>query len=277
MSTTEETSGATSAGVDLSVIIVQWNQADLLRRCLQSIAVCEHRYTVQVIVSDNGSTDGSPEMVDHEFPEVVVLRNGANLGFARANNVGARRATGRFIMLLNSDTEVRGGALDTLVAAADAEPGIGIIGPYLENPDGTLQPSGLFREPMWVDLAYSTPLHKLLGWDITRRFHQPGRNYDQHCDVDILAGACMMVRREVWDALGGLDEHYFFLYEDMDLCLNARRQGWICRYHPAAHVMHVWGASTNIAASPSARRPCAATYGSWGGSTAPWPPSRCAW
>jgi GT2 family glycosyltransferase len=233
-----------STCVDLSVIIVQWNQVDLLRRCLQSIFAQRHRHSIQVIVSDNSSTDGSPEMVEGEFPQVVLLRNGANLGFARANNAATPFATGRWILLLNSDTEIRDDALDVLIDAADADPEIGAIGPYTENPDGSLQPSGRYREPLWVDLAYTTSLHKLLGWPMSGRYYQSSRDYDHTSDVDILAGACMMVRRELWIALRGLDEHYFFYFEDADLCLSIRRLGWICRYYPAARVMHVWGASS---------------------------------
>jgi N-acetylglucosaminyl-diphospho-decaprenol L-rhamnosyltransferase len=201
---------------------------------------------VEVLVVDNGSTDGSVEMVRQRFPADELIANASNRGYAAANNQGVERARGRYLFLLNSDAEVEVAALRTLVAYADDHPKAGVIGPKLLNPDGTLQPSGgRFPTPAST-VASLLGLNRLTG----RPRYGTGRDYSVPAEVDEVSGAAMLIRREVIEQVGGLDEGFAWGYEDVDYCLRARRAGWRVHYVPDARVMHHWGGTQRLAPAP---------------------------
>jgi GT2 family glycosyltransferase len=232
---------------DLSVIVVNWNTCRLLEACLQSVEAARQDLTVDVLVVDNGSTDGSLELVRERFPRDELIANASNRGYAAANNQAVERAGGRYLLLLNSDAEVETAALRTLVAYADDHAEAGVIGPKLLNPDGTLQPSGgRFPTPAST-VASLLGLNRLTG----RPRYGTGRNYSVPAEVDEVSGAAMLIRREVIDQVGGLDEGFAWGYEDVDYCLRVRRAGWRVHYVPDARVMHHWGGTQRLAPAPT--------------------------
>lgn len=224
----------------ISVIIVNWNQASYLARCLESLSRgtgSDH----EVIVVDNASTDVSERMVREEFPRVRLIVNATNVGFARANNQGLEASRGKFLCLLNNDTEIAEHSLETMAEYLRLHRQVGAVGPQLRNSDGSLQPSGRPFPKIWDVLAQSTGLYRIWRRDF---FNQPGRDYSQIASVDEVSGACIMVRREVYQSVGGLDERYFLYYEDVDWCWRIKEQGWQIHYLPQARVLHHWGKSS---------------------------------
>jgi N-acetylglucosaminyl-diphospho-decaprenol L-rhamnosyltransferase len=231
------------AATDLSVIVVNWNTCKLLNACLQSVESDRHDLAVDVFVVDNGSSDGSADLVRERFPAVLLIANTSNRGYAAANNQAVERAPGRYLLLLNSDAELEPAALRTLVAYADDHPEAGVIGPKLLNPDGSLQPSGgRFPTPAST-VASLLGLNRLTG----RPRYGTRRDYEVPAEVDEVSGAAMLIRRSVIDQIGGLDEGFAWGYEDIDFCLRARQAGWRVHYVPAARVVHQWGASQRLA------------------------------
>ncbi len=228
--------------MDLSIIIVNWNTRDLLAQCLESLNVKTlERWNVETFVVDNASTDGSPAMVRARFPWVTLIENAENVGFARANNQALRQAAGKYVVLLNSDTEVQPGALQTLVEFMEAHPEAGACGPRLLNGDGSLQPSChplltpgrefwrlLFLDKLWPRATYSQH-----HWDL-----QTPR------PVEVIKGACLLLRRAALDQVGLLDEQYFMYTEEMDLCARLLQAGWRNYWVPQAEVVHYGEAST---------------------------------
>jgi GT2 family glycosyltransferase len=227
---------------DVSIVIVNLNTRNLLRDCLIALAANAQEMT-ETIVVDNGSTDGSVEMLAAEFPGVGVIANASNAGFAPANNQGLARASGRYALLLNSDTRVAADALINLVAFMDAHPQAGACGPQLRNADGTLQPSGRCFPTLASTLGELLPAPE--HWRRKLRGDLETRDYDQVYPVDELSGAALCVRRDALEQIGFLDEDFFFLGEDIDLCWRLKSAGWLVFYVPSARVMHYWGGSRN--------------------------------
>lgn len=224
----------------LAVIIANWNTRDLLRQCI--LSVLQSSLDVQVIVVDNGSTDGSVQMVGGEFESVKLIVNSDNRGFAAANNQGLRAATAPYCMLLNSDTVVLDDALATLVRHMGENPHTGCCGPQLLNTDGTLQPSGHSYPTLRSALAELLPLP---AW-LRRVMRGPAeqRDYTEVCQVDEVSGAAMLVRRAALEDTGLLDEGFFFLGEDVDWCWRMTKRGWRVEYVPNARIVHHGGQST---------------------------------
>lgn len=247
--------------IDLSIIIVNWNTRDLLAGCLQSvygerlsvngdqIPTTDHRspFTgyrspiTETIVVDNASTDGSAAMVRERFPWVQLIENRQNVGFARANNQAICHSRGRYVLLLNSDTVVHAGALGRLVAFMEAQPQAGACGPRLLNGDGTLQPSAhpmltpgrefwrlAFLERLWPRATYRQE-----SWDTTTP--RP---------VEVIKGACLLLRRAALDQVGLLDDRYFMYTEEVDLCYRLAQAGWGLWRLPQAVVTHFGEASS---------------------------------
>jgi len=229
--------------VDLSVVIVSWNVRDLLRRCLASL---ERPATIsqEVIVVDNASTDGSVETLSPEFPGVRFIANVENRGFPAANNQGIRVAQGRYVLLLNPDTEVLGDALETLVAYADAHPDVGVIGPQLLNSDGSVQSSRRRFPTLATAFFESTWLQPYAPRWVLRRYYVLDHKDDETVEVDWVKGAALMARRTAIEQIGLLDEGFFMYPQELDGCGRFREAGWRVVYLPAARIVHHEGKSS---------------------------------
>jgi len=228
---------------ELSIIIVSWNTVGLLDACLESIMAHPAQRDFEVIVVDNASADGSAQMVRRRYPDVKLIENEKNVGFARANNQGIRQATGRYVLLLNPDTEVRPEALDTLLCFLERHEEVGAVGARILNPDETLQYScypapTLLNE--WLHLFHLDRERRagMETWDVT-----------EPRDVEVLLGACIMVRREAFNDVGFLDERFFMYSEEVDFCYRLRSSGWSLYWVPQAQVVHYGGQSTRQVAT----------------------------
>jgi N-acetylglucosaminyl-diphospho-decaprenol L-rhamnosyltransferase len=247
--------------VDLSIVIVNWNVKELLERCLASLtaesrgqgegSVPAHgpRLDREIIVVDNASGDGSPDMVREQFAHVRLIASDSNLGFARANNRGVAASTGRYILLLNPDTEVRGGALAAMVTYMDAHADIGILGPRLLTPDALkerVQPSRRRFPTLATAFLESTMLQQWFPHNrVLQRYYVQDKDDNQEQDTDWLVGACLLIRREAWEQVGPLDENMFMYSEELDWCRRAKAAGWRVVYVPWATVVHHEAQSSN--------------------------------
>lgn len=240
---------------DVSVCIVSWNVAADLRTCLASLREQVNPPELEVIVADNASADGTVAMLEQEFPEVKVIANRENRGFAAASNQCLRWARGRYLLLLNPDTVVPPDGLRRLVEVADANPDAGIVAPKLLNPDGTLQHS-CRRFPT---IAAAVFRHTLLGRLFPRARSEASyimEDFDHQAerDVDWVSGACFMVRREAFEQVGELDERFKWGSEDVDYCMRMHRAGWRVLYTPATAIVHAVGRSSDQAVVASILR-----------------------
>ncbi len=223
----------------LSIIILNWNTADLLENCLASI---QNNVTLdaELIVVDNHSDDDSVQRVAARFPQVRLIVQSENMGFARGNNVGLAEANGRFLLLLNPDTEVCPGALESLVGFLETHPQAGIVGPTLWNPDGSLQPSTAPLPSLWVEFLRQTMLYRLFP---TRAQQVAYRNELRQAAA--ITGAALCIRRECYEQIGPLDPHIFMFYEDTDWCKRAGDTGWQIWFVPCAGIMHIKAAASS--------------------------------
>lgn len=225
---------------DLSVIIVNWNTRELLRDCLESLQTASNSIAIEVWVVDNASTDGSPEMVGRQFPWVNLVANGSNLGFAAANNLALERATGRHILLLNSDTLVTGEALGGMLAYLQSHAQVGAVGCRLLNSDGTVQRSCWQGFPSLKSaLIDALFLWKLsISWTLMRSSEIGVADLRHPLRVDHLLGACVMVPREVVTKVGMLDEGYFLFLEETDWCRRMQVAGYEIHHLPHVSIVH---------------------------------------
>ncbi len=221
----------------LTIIVLTYNTRDVVVRCLESFYTHALASGWQVIVVDNGSTDDTVGIVVQQFPNVKIIRSDKNLGFAAGMNLGLKEATGQVIVLMNSDVLASAETLRGAAEALLAQPEVGALSPLLRTPDGKPQafafgkdqsPWYLFRRGLKALLGLG-PMHR---WDVERPL-----------EVDWVSGACMLVRREVVEQVGLLDEQFFLYFEDNDWCLRMRRAGWRILYDPRFEVVHVGGAS----------------------------------
>jgi GT2 family glycosyltransferase len=222
---------------DLSIIIVNWNTKEYLLRCLRSVFQSENSPSWEVIVVDNGSQDGSGSGVKQLFPEIHLIANEQNLGFARATNQGLIHASGRYLLLLNPDTEVKQDAIDRFVHFMDHHPDAGIAGCQLLNPEGSKQNSIANFPTLATELLNKS----LLRWLFPTKFPGKERNYVEPIEVDSVIGACMMIRREALKQIGLLDEDYFLFFEETDWCFRMRKGEWKIFHLPQAEVIHFQG------------------------------------
>jgi N-acetylglucosaminyl-diphospho-decaprenol L-rhamnosyltransferase len=235
--------------VDLTIVVVSWNVRDLLRRCLDSVRpIPNSQYpisSIEIIVIDNASTDGSAEMVRTEFPDVCLVANAENRGFTAANNQGLALSQGRHLLLLNPDTEIVGDALATMVGYMDDHPQVGALGPQLRYPDGSLQSSRRRFPTFATALVESTVVQEWWGDNpILRRYYMSDAPDDAIQPVDWVVGACLLVRRQAYEQAGGLDEGFFMYSEEMDWCRRIKDAGWEIVYLPTATVVHYEGKSS---------------------------------
>lgn len=226
--------------MDLSIVIVNWNTRDLLYHCLRSIQRAEHALRLEIMVVDNASSDGSIDMVLRNFPDVKLLQNTENLGFARANNIALVRAAGRYVLLLNTDTLVHGKVLQNAIAWLDEQPDVGVMGPRLLNADASIQPScGMF--PSIRNLTLQTlGITRIAQWD---GYRMTGWSHSYTRDVEVISGAAMFVRRGALKTVGLLDEEFFFFGEETDWCRRFAKSGWRVVFNPIPDITHFGGGS----------------------------------
>lgn len=230
--------------MDLSILIVNYNTRELTLDALRSVYRSQTNYTFEVILIDNHSTDGSVEAIKEEFPQVKIIENQENVGFAKANNQGIRRAAGRYILLLNSDTIIQPDTLEIMLRFMDQHPNIGASGCKVVLPDGSLDKACRrgFPTPS-ASFYYAFGLAKLFPH--VPKFNQYQLSYldpDDDYPVDCLVGAFMLVRREVIDHVGMLDEDFFMYGEDVDWCYRIKKAGWEIYYYPKTSIIHYKGA-----------------------------------
>jgi GT2 family glycosyltransferase len=242
---------AAGSDCDVSCIVVSWNVCDLLRRCLRSLTnetTTHHRR--EIIVVDCASADGSAEMVRREFGGVQLVVSPENLGYAGGNNAGAALASGRYLMILNPDTELVGDAVGLLADYLDEHPEAGAAGPQLRYADGGLQPSRRRFPTLATAFWESTLLHQWFPINrIARHYHMADRPPTAAQPVDWLVGAALMIRRTAWEQVGQFDESFFMYFEELDWCRRCRDAGWQIHYVPEAQIIHHEGKSSEQVAA----------------------------
>lgn len=238
--------------LDVAIVILNWNTRDLLKRCLETVAAAQGKLAYKVVVVDNASSDGSAEMVRHDFPDVHLIESPVNGGYPYGNNLGlralgfdgpgkVRAGAPRYVVLLNPDTEVPPDAFERMTTFMDSRPEIGVAGPKLVLPDGSLDLAcrRSFPTPM-VSLYRFSGLSRLFPH--SRRFGRYNMTFadpDEELEVDSVVGAYMQVRREAIADAGLLDETFFMYGEDLDWAYRIKKAGWKVFYHPQVTVRHV--------------------------------------
>lgn len=227
--------------IDVSVVIVNWNTRDLLLGVIESLFDTTHHTSLEVIVVDNASHDGSAEALEERFPDVTLIRNDDNYGFAKANNIGFARASGRAVCLVNTDVVALDGVIDTLFAYLEEHPEAGAVGPRTYNGDMAIRQNcrrfpnlaNALGDHLWLRRTGLLPGRSL-----------PPSSYGATHPAEVLSGCFLMVRREALEHVGGLDEDFFFYGEDTDWGKRFDNAGWLCVYHPEAEAIHLGGASS---------------------------------
>lgn len=225
--------------MDLSIIIVTHNQFDKVRVCLKSIFNHQPDLQFEIIVVDNGSKEGNPDVLKTEFPEIRLIKQ-ENLGMGAGNNRGAKEATGEYLLILNPDTEIMPGSIKSMIDCHKSDPSAGLVGPKLLYPDGERQIS-CYRFP---DIFLPFFRRTFLG-----KFRQSYLDYylfknvdlDKTQEVDWVMGSCLLLKKSLYDELGGFDERFFMYFEDTDLCKRINRKGLKIIYHPDSAIIHHHG------------------------------------
>ncbi len=246
--------------MDVSIIIVNYNTKDLLRDSIVSIKKTTIGIAYEIIVSDNDSSDGSVEMIKDEFPDVILLENKINGGFAYANNKGIKVSKGNYIFLLNSDTIVLENSIVNMFKYMNEHIKIGILGPKLLNADLSEQTSVFAYPTIFKEFASIFELKKLLNNKVLKKFilkfadkalpndvNQYMKNFKENKSVEqveVLVGAALFIRKELIDDIGGLDESYFMYYEEIDYCLKTHQNGWLLVFYPFSEIIHLIGQSS---------------------------------
>jgi N-acetylglucosaminyl-diphospho-decaprenol L-rhamnosyltransferase len=232
---------ANLANVTLSIIVVSWNTRDLLADCLASVYAQPPTASYEVWVVDNASADGSADMVRERFPQVKLIVNEANVGFAQANNLAIKQCGGKYVLLLNPDTVVLPDALNALVFFLDARPEAAAAGSRLLNPGGSLQTSCYPAPTLWREWWFLLHLDALRDYG---RYPMHTWDTDKPRPVDVLQGASLLLRKSVLDQIGFMDGDYFMYSEEVDLCRRIQRAGWRLYWVPQSQVVHYGGQST---------------------------------
>lgn len=228
----------------VSAVVVNYNARRHLLECVRSLRA---EGVDDIVVVDNDSADGSTWALQAFDAGVRVVASGANLGYGTAANRGAAAATGDLFLVCNSDVVYEPGSVKALADALEADPAVGIVGPLIENVDGTVYPSPRRFPDLKVAMGHAF-LERLVPRNpYTRRYRMLDFDRTRPAAVDWVSGACFLARRRTWDDLGGFDEAYFMYVEDVDLCWRARAGGWAVAFEPAARVVHVQGVSSDQA------------------------------
>jgi hypothetical protein len=223
----------------LSILIVNWNTRDLVTRCIDSILHYPPDCDYEVIVVDNHSLDGSAEALfnlSSRSKQIRIIKSFQNFGFAKGNNLAYQNSSGEYVLLLNPDTQVREGALEGMVEYLESHPEIGVLGPKLLNPDGTIQHSVRRFPGIFSAVAVFAGLHRLIP---LRQYLMPDFNYEKTAGVDQVMGAAFLTRRKVIEELGSfLDENFWLWYEEVDFCRRIKAAGYKIVYYPGAEIRH---------------------------------------
>lgn len=231
----------------VSVIVVTWNGKKYALECLESLRA-QSVENLEIIVVDNGSTDGTPEAIRDEYPEVVLLENGCNLGFATANNIGMQACHGEYIALINSDVVVPRNCLQRIVEFMRGKSNVGMVGPKMLSPNGTIGDSVMRLPTIANTLCCALGLHKIFKYPSRLSgFLMAGFPYNQRMQVEVLTGWFWVVRRKALQQVGGLDERFFMYGEDIDWCHRFRNAGWQVLFFPEAEALHYGAASSATA------------------------------
>lgn len=222
--------------MDISFIIVNWNTADLLKNSIRSI---KNDYSFEIIVVDNASTDNSVSMLKKEFPDIVLIENSVNMGFACAVNQGIGVAEGEYVILLNSDAVLESGSVDRLISYMNENPDTGVCGGQLINPDGSRQNS--FDN--FPSLATELLNKSLLRLFFPDKYPSKNMDYRAPLNVDSIIGACFVIRKKCMQEVGLLDEDYFFFMEETDWCYRVSKAGYKITFVPSAKITHLQGKS----------------------------------
>lgn len=225
--------------LDLSICIVNWNVKELLKACLQSIFKNTKDISFEVIVVDNNSSDDSIQMIKADFPQVTLIENNANAGFTRANNQAIRISQGRYIMLLNPDTEVIDNALNKMVRSMESRRDCGALGCKLLNTDGSLQRSCrtfpslevMFYSAFFLDSLF--PKSRIFG-----KYFMTWWDFSDFREVDQPMGSALMIKKEVLDKVGLFDENIFIWFDEVDLCYRIKKAGWKIYFTPEVQIKH---------------------------------------
>jgi len=236
--------------IDISIIIVSWNTKKYLEECLNSLRTISGNLSTEIIVVDNASADGTPEMVRTQFPDVKLIESGANLGFAKGNNLGIQKATGRYLCLINSDVNVPPDCLSTMHSYMEQQPTIGVTGPAMLRTDGKVHRSGMRFPTLWTVALRALYLDSIFdGVKFFGGFLMKDFRFDRITDIEVLDGWFWMVRREALIQVGTLDERFFMYAEDVDWCKRFHMARWRVVFYPTARALHYCGASSANAPS----------------------------
>jgi N-acetylglucosaminyl-diphospho-decaprenol L-rhamnosyltransferase len=231
--------------IDVSIVIVSWNVADLLAKCLDSIFASPFdKNKLEIIVVDSASTDNTVAMLREKYPQVSLLAQSENLGFTRGNNIGFAAAKGRYLFMLNPDTEIIGDAVSQMMNYLDAHADVGIVGPHTLNADGSYQSSRRNFPGKRLAFFESTFLQEIAPKAMLESYYLNNYPNDAVLDVGWMQGSALLVRREIFETLGGLDENFVMFFEELDWCKRAAGAGWRLVYLGTAQIIHHGGKST---------------------------------
>jgi N-acetylglucosaminyl-diphospho-decaprenol L-rhamnosyltransferase len=230
--------------LELSVVVVNTNAGEDVRTCIGSVHESAGEVAFNVVISDNGSTDGSVEAIESAYPDTLVIRNGRNLGFPAAANRGMAATGSEFVLLINPDADVSAGTLEGFLKVARDHPRAGAIGALTRNVDGSIYPSARRIPSPWLGLGHTilSPFWPANPW--TRRYRMAEWDRRTEREVDWVSGSSVLLRRAALDEVGMFDEAYFMYVEDMDLCTRMRKAGWEVWFSPQLEITHIGGTVT---------------------------------
>ncbi len=246
--------------LDVSILIVSWNVSALLAQCLESVIAAPvsldesqpNSLQAEIIVVDSASADNTVQMLCQRFPQVRLIVQSENVGFTRSNNIALKEARGRYLLLLNPDTQIAADAITNMVAYLDQHPAVGIVGPHTLNDDGSTQSTRRRFPNFWIGLFESTWLQPYAPKSLLNYYYvTDGTAPHETMEVDWVQGSAMMARREVYEQIGGLDEGYIMYSEELDWCKRAKNAGWRVVFLGEAKIIHYGGKSSEQAVARS--------------------------
>ncbi len=234
------------AAPDISIVVVTWNAKQYVLECLESLYAHPSSRSMELIVVDNDSSDGTPEAIREGFPRVKLIQNETNMGFAKGNNIGMAAAKGRYLCLVNSDVVVPAGCIDTMLNYLERDPRIGLLGPKMLAPDGSIGLSVKNLPTVWNTFCVALGLHSLFPHSRALGGFEPRSfSYIDSAEVEVVSGWFWVARQEAIADVGRLDETFFMYGEDIDWCCRFRESGWRVVYCAEAEALHYGAASSS--------------------------------